>query len=82
MVLTNGDLAKLVETNDEWIATRTGTPRQCCGRVRQCTAHVPDGQRVRRLAGIRERRILSDKETLTQLAADAARQARTASGGA
>ena len=28
MVLTNADLSKLVETNDEWIAARTG-PRPC-----------------------------------------------------
>jgi 3-oxoacyl-[acyl-carrier-protein] synthase-3 len=25
LVLTNADLSKFVETNDEWIATRTGT---------------------------------------------------------
>ncbi len=53
MVLTNGDLSRLVDTNDEWIAARTG---------------------------IRERRVLSDGETLTQLAADACRQARRGRG--
>ena len=29
MVLTNDDLSKLVETNDEWIAARTGPHRTC-----------------------------------------------------
>ena len=27
-VLTNDDLSKLVETNDEWITTRTGIKRR------------------------------------------------------
>ncbi|KAL5718275.1 beta-ketoacyl-[acyl-carrier-protein] synthase III [Ranunculus cassubicifolius] len=46
--ITNDDLAQIVETNDEWIATRTG---------------------------IRNRRVLSGEETLTDLAADAASKA-------
>jgi len=46
--LTNDDLAELIETNDEWIRSRTG---------------------------IGKRHVISGDETLTSLAADAARQA-------
>lgn len=46
--VSNDDLAKLVETNDEWISTRTG---------------------------IRNRRVISGADSLTGLAADAARKA-------
>ena len=47
-VVTNDDLAKLVDTNDEWITTRTG---------------------------IKERRIASDDEALTDVALPACRRA-------
>ena len=47
-VITNGDLAKKVDTSDEWITSRTG---------------------------IRRRHHLAEGETLTALAAAAARQA-------
>jgi 3-oxoacyl-[acyl-carrier-protein] synthase-3 len=47
-VVTNDDLAKLVDTNDEWITTRTG---------------------------IKERRIASDDEALTDIALPACRRA-------
>lgn len=46
--VSNDDLAKIVDTNDEWIAVRTG---------------------------IRNRRVLSGKDNLTDLAAEAARKA-------
>ncbi|KAK4747440.1 hypothetical protein SAY87_014026 [Trapa incisa] len=46
--ISNDDLAKIVDTSDEWISVRTG---------------------------IRNRRVLSAKESLTTLAADAARKA-------
>jgi 3-oxoacyl-[acyl-carrier-protein] synthase III len=72
MVLTNADLSKLVDTNDEWIAARTGAPTtQHARRMRACADGAP-------ATGIRERRILSEGETLTQLAADAGRKARRA----
>jgi len=47
-VVTNDDLAKIVDTNDEWITTRTG---------------------------IKERRIASDEEALTDIALPACRRA-------
>ncbi|XP_055825310.1 beta-ketoacyl-[acyl-carrier-protein] synthase III A, chloroplastic-like [Solanum dulcamara] len=46
--VSNDDLAKIVDTNDEWISVRTG---------------------------IRNRRVLSGKDNLTDLAAEAARKA-------
>ncbi|KAG5589055.1 hypothetical protein H5410_039569 [Solanum commersonii] len=46
--VTNNDLAKFIDTNDEWISTRTG---------------------------IRNRRVLSGKENLTDLAIEAAQKA-------
>lgn len=46
--ISNDDLAKIVDTNDEWISVRTG---------------------------IRNRRVLSGKDNLTDLAAEAARKA-------
>ncbi|KAF9600834.1 hypothetical protein IFM89_013069 [Coptis chinensis] len=46
--ISNDDLAQIVDTNDEWIAVRTG---------------------------IRNRRVLSGKDSLTDLAVDAAKQA-------
>ncbi|XP_071723580.1 beta-ketoacyl-[acyl-carrier-protein] synthase III A, chloroplastic-like, partial [Rutidosis leptorrhynchoides] len=46
--VSNDDLAKFIDTNDEWISVRTG---------------------------IRNRRVLSGKETLTGLATEAARKA-------
>jgi 3-oxoacyl-[acyl-carrier-protein] synthase III len=47
-ILTNADLERMVETNDEWIQQRSG---------------------------IRERRIVDDKEATSDLAINAARQA-------
>lgn len=52
-VLTNDDMARLVETSDEWISSRTG---------------------------IRERRVLSANETLTDLAIAAAKDALASAG--
>lgn len=52
-VMTNKDLEKIVDTSDEWIATRTG---------------------------IRERRIATESETLSQFAIEAGRQAMEAAG--
>nr|GMD84526.1 3-oxoacyl-[acyl-carrier-protein] synthase 3 A, chloroplastic-like [Ipomoea batatas]GMD85630.1 3-oxoacyl-[acyl-carrier-protein] synthase 3 A, chloroplastic-like [Ipomoea batatas]GMD85633.1 3-oxoacyl-[acyl-carrier-protein] synthase 3 A, chloroplastic-like [Ipomoea batatas] len=46
--ISNDDLSKMVDTNDEWISTRTG---------------------------IRHRRVLSGKESLTSLAVEASRKA-------
>ena len=72
MVLTNAELSKLVDTNDEWIASRTGA------RDRALTA--PSASLTCGCAGIRERRILSGSETMTQLAAQAASQALAMAG--
>eukprot|EP00250_Pteridium_aquilinum_P013634 c21469_g2_i1 orf=226-1488(+) len=47
-IISNNDLAKLVDTNDEWISVRTG---------------------------IRNRRVLSDGETITSLAVEASKKA-------
>lgn len=47
-VVTNADLARMVDTSDEWITTRTG---------------------------IRERRVASESETLSQFAVEAGREA-------
>ena len=52
-VVTNDDIARTLETSDEWIRTRTG---------------------------IRERRVLADHETTSDLAAEASRRACEAAG--
>ena len=89
--LTNDDLTRLVDTNDEWIATRTGMHHRSCKwipppppspgptpwlHVSCCTMPGHPRQTCRESdAGIRSRHVLSSGESLSQHASAAAQNA-------
>ena len=55
-VVTNDDMAAMVETSDEWISTRTGIKerRYCTDEtlLSLCTDHGPGGHLPRRPGGV------------------------------
>ncbi|MDQ0190863.1 beta-ketoacyl-ACP synthase III [Alicyclobacillus cycloheptanicus] len=54
-ILSNADLEKMVETNDEWIVTRTGIRERRIAQPHEATSDfaIPASQRALEMAGVR-----------------------------